>query len=248
MKTAAAPGRRGLTAALLVALAVCSGSALSAGGTPSAPAGLPLDLQLRDEAGSSLRLGDLLDVPTILSSVNSASDVEGYALQTLLASALGAVRLPAGSAYRVVTVDRNPRADAAELRTLKNSALASVGAPFPASAWLSLGLAPGATAGDADSNTVAVLAPGGRVVRILHGPVILPLDLGLALLSASPNPLKRASASVLRFCLVFDRVNQHYALNILRLSGIVILVLAGVIALYLILSGGRRRKRAGAGV
>lgn len=223
---------------------------------------VPIDLQLRDEGGSVLRLGDLVVRPTILLFADYGEKTGAGGLASSLAGALGSLRMLPGRDYTVVAVGDDPTATTADATAAKTAALAAVGEPFPAAEWHflvggrqelaalagALGFPLQGESGAVDASFgLAILSPKGQVVSFLPGAVVLPLDLGMSLMAASPYALRRAAASVLRFCLDYDEVNRHFALNILRVSGIVIFILIAAIVLYLELSSRRRRRRSRAG-
>jgi len=90
---------------------------------------------------------------------------------------------------------------------------------------------------------VVVLAPGGRIVRYLEGTRFLATDLSLALLEASEGRVGSTISRLASLCYSYDPERRGYVFNILRVTGIVVFLCAGVLFLVLMFGGRGRRKR-----
>jgi protein SCO1/2 len=82
--------------------------------------------------------------------------------------------------------------------------------------------------------TLIAVSPSGIVTRYLYGIHQLPLDVKLALGEASEGHTAPTIAKVLNMCYSYDPEGQHYTLNIVRISGVVITGLVGVFVLAFI--------------
>lgn len=71
-----------------------------------------------------------------------------------------------------------------------------------------------------------VLSPEGKITRYLHGLYFLPFDLKMAVVEASKGKSGPTINKVLRFCFSYDPEGKKYVLNITKVSGTIILVLA----------------------
>lgn len=259
-----APKASILAAALLLALA--SGAGAHEGLAGSTPIGFnerlgqeaALDASFTAEDGSRLRIGELVDRPVLLNFVYYRCKNECNTLLVGIAHALSAVEAQPGVAYRVVTVSVNEAELPADALEKKAIALAAIERPFPAEAWRflvgsakdidaladSVGLSYARRGDDFDHPLgIVLLSPKGKIVRYLNGEDFLPVDLSMSILEASSGLVRPTIARVLRFCMSYNPESRRFGFNVLRVSGIVISVLVGSFALYLVLSGKRRRRR-----
>ena len=98
--------------------------------------GVPLDLELSDEAGRPVRLGDLFgERPVALSLVYY--DCPMLCPMTLqgLAGSLKALDLDAGRDFQVVTMSFNPREGPADAARARDTYVARYGRPGAAAGW-----------------------------------------------------------------------------------------------------------------
>lgn len=89
--------------------------------------------------------------------------------------------------------------------------------------------------------TLLVISPEGKITRYLHGTYFLPFDLKMAVIEAGFGRSGPTINKVLKFCFSYDPEGQSYVLNITKISGTVILVLALALLGSLII-GNRRKK------
>jgi hypothetical protein len=85
------------------------------------------------------------------------------------------------------------------------------------------------------------LAPGGKIVRYLYGYKPLPFDLTMAMTEASEGRVGFSVKRALAYCFSYDPKGKRYAIDVMRISGAVVVLLA--ITLFLALALGGRRKR-----
>jgi protein SCO1/2 len=218
-----------------------------------------LDSVFTGEDGKPIRFGDLVDRPTLLNFVYYRCKDQCTTLLVGIAQALHGVDAEAGKDYRVVTVSVNDAETPADALGKKAVALASVEKPIPDSAWRFLVGKDAAIDALADSVGLSyvkrgedfdhplgliAISPKGTVIRYMDGADFLPVDVSMSILEASAGVAKPTIANILRFCMSYDPKSRQFGFNVLRVSGIVISVLVGAFALYLALSGKRRRRRA----
>ncbi len=89
--------------------------------------------------------------------------------------------------------------------------------------------------------TLIVVSPDAKITRYLHGTYFLPFDLKMAVIEAGHGRSGPTINKVLRFCFSYDPEGQSYVLNITKISGTVILILALALLGSLII-GNRRKK------
>lgn len=78
-----------------------------------------------------------------------------------------------------------------------------------------------------------LISPEGKITRYLNGTYFLPFEFKLAVIEASKGIPGPTVNRILQFCYSYDPVGQSYVLNITKVAGILILVLAGLILLVL---------------
>lgn len=218
-----------------------------------------MDAVFTGEDGAPVRIGDLVDRPVLLNFVYYRCKNECTALLVGIAQALHGVDAVPGEAYRVVTVSVNSAEGPADALEKKSIALASIEKPFPPSAWRflvgkddqidkladSVGLSYVKRGEDFDHPLgIVVLSPKGKIIRYMTGTDFLPIDVSMSLLEASAGVAKPTIAKLLRFCISYNPESRQFGFNVLRVSAVVISVLVGGFALFLVLSGMKRRRRA----
>lgn len=219
---------------------------------------IPAGARFTDDEGSAVSLDRLLGRPTILALVYyRCPNICDYLL-TNLAGSLTSLSTDAGTRFTVISISINDAETAADARKAKRVALETIQAPFPPSGWRFLtgdaaNIAAVADAvgfhftrnGELFNHPVAImiLSPAGRVVRYLYGDAFLPAELRLSLLEAQKGIIAPSIAKVLRVCFAIDPVSHKFVFKTLRVVATVTFLVAGVFALYLVLSGRKRRRQ-----
>ncbi len=85
-----------------------------------------------------------------------------------------------------------------------------------------------------------LLSPDGKITRYLNGTYFLPFELKLAVIEASKGIPGPTVNRILQFCYSYDPVGQSYVLNITKVAGILIIILAGLIFFVLTVKPKRR--------
>lgn len=218
---------------------------------------LPLDLILVDEQGGEVRLGDLLDRPTLILPIYYSCPNVCNFLQAGVAGSVKDLGRQPEEDYRILSISF----DATDLPTdavrAKQTYTALAGHGFPEGAWRFL------TADSATSKRLFaaagyhyikqgedflhpvvsfVVTGDGKIVRYLHGTRPLAKDLTLALYEAESGRVGATIRKVVQFCFTYDDENNTYVLNLLRISGTVILICMAVFLAFLLLGGKKKRK------
>jgi len=222
---------------------------------------VPLDLRFVAENGDTVRLGQLVDRPTVVSLVYYTCPSVCRPLLAEVADMLGKLRamdMRPGEDYRVITISFDETDSPDGSARLKKEYYQSLPAGFPRNAWTFL-TADAATiaaftdavgfhfrrAGEdfAHPTSLIVLSPEGKITRYLFGAEYLPADIKLALIEASKGITGPAVAKFLRFCFSYDPEGQKFVLNTTRIVGLSTLMgLAGFVV-FLTASGRRRQKK-----
>ena len=203
---------------------------------------VPLDTQLRDEAGNLVAFGALLnDKPTVLTlNYLHCKNLCPIILDSLV-GAFGDLSFTIGKDYNVITLSIDPRELPALAAARKMQYLKSYARSGADGGWHFL---TGATddihrvadavgfhyAYDARQDEFAhpvgiiLLTPSGKVSRYLYGTEISSQDLRLALVEASQNQIGSAVDQLLLVCYHYDPSLGRYsplALDIVRWAGLV---------------------------
>ena len=221
------------------------------------------DLVMVNERGDSVRVGSLIDRPTILTLVYYTCPSVCRPLLNELSTQLGklmAMNMKPGEDYRVITVSFDPHDDPAASAQLKKEYMDQLPDGFPDDAWTFLTSDSSTIQSFTNSvgfqfksvgdkfvhpTTLIVLAPDGKITRYLYGAEYLPLDIKMALYEASEGRVGPTVARVLKFCFSYDPKGRKYVLNLTRVVGTgMILSLIGF-AVFLGVAGRRRAREQG---
>jgi len=216
---------------------------------------IPLDLTFYDENGNPVSLKQLIHTPIILAPVfYRCPNVCSF----LLFNLTGVInKLPSepGKEYQVWTVsfDETEKPDLAFEK--KKMYLKMIEKPFPEDAWRFL-------TGDKENIhkltdaigfhfkkqgedflhpvTLVILSPDGKITRYMYGTEFLPFDMKMALLEASEGRVGPTLSKVLKFCFSYDPKGRKYVFNTLKVTGIVTLLFALSLILFLVFKGKKK--------
>ncbi len=223
---------------------------------------VPLDLTFIDEDGRKVRLGDLIDKPTIVSFIYYKCRDVCPLLLGGEAEVLRRLDAVPGKEYTALTVSVDELDTPADAREKKKNFLQAIGKPYPAEAWRFL-------TGDKEniqkftdavgfrfrrhedifqhSISLIVLSGQGKIVRYLYGKTFLPFDLKMAFLEASEGRVGPTISKVLLYCFTYDPKGKKYVFNILKVFGTVMVVFLGGFFIFLTRAGKRRTPKEGKG-
>ncbi len=196
---------------------------------------LPLDVELTDERGRTVKIGEYFGKrPVVLSFVYYGCPM--LCLQSLssLAATLGVLSENPGDDFEVVSVSIDPRETPALALKKKTHYVERSGKPSIAQGWhfltgteasiQRLTKAAGFRyAWDATQQQFAhpagivIATPQGKVARYLFGIDYGPRDLRLALLDASEEKISSPLKKALLYCYHYDVATGRYSLAILRI-------------------------------
>ncbi len=223
---------------------------------------IPLDIVMRDSHGTEVRLGDLIERPTVLSLVYFECRNMCPMILAGKARVFGKLDLTPGKDYSLITVSFD------ELDTPETAAQAKKdylnamgeGKPFPEDQWRfltgdaraisrlmeSVGMRVMRTDGGFSHVAVlVVLSPKGKIIRYIYGTTYLPFDLKMALTEAEAGRVSISARRVLLYCFSYDPEGKRYVFNVIRVAGTVTSLSAIIFFIYLVRSSGKRRKEMG---
>jgi protein SCO1/2 len=209
---------------------------------------VPLDLDFRDEAGKTVRLGDYFGrKPVILSLVYYDCPMLCTLSLNGLLTSLQHLTFSAGDEFNVVTVSFDPREKPELAAAKKRVYLTLYNRPTGWNGWHFL-------TGDQESirrltdavgfkykwddasgqyshaTGIMVLTPQGRIARYFYGISYPATDLRLGLIEASANKIGTPVDAVLLLCSHYDPVQGRYGLivtRVLQLAGAATVLILG---------------------
>jgi protein SCO1/2 len=213
---------------------------------------IPLELRFHDENGGSLSLKQLVDKPTILSLVYYTCPSICPRIMSSTAQVLSKLQMDPKKDYTVLTVSFDERDTPALALEKKKNYLKAIGKPFPQDSWRFMTAAAEPIReltdsvgfgfqrlGDAFEHPAAliILSPDGKIVRYLYGLTYLPFDLKMALTEAQEGKVSPTIRRVLLFCFSYDPEGRTYVFNILKVTGVIVLLFASILILALVIKG-----------
>jgi len=217
---------------------------------------VPMDLTFRSEDGKQVRLGDLIDRPTVVALVYYSCPGICTPLLTGLAEAVNKVKDTPGKDYRVITISFDPEDTPKLAAEKKRNYLHLVNRSFPSDGWTfltgsqqsidritdAIGFRYYEEAGEyVHAGAIYVLSPKGKIVRYLYGTTFLPFDVEMALREASEGRVGPTISRVLLYCFSYDPQGRKYVLQTTRIAGTAMLLTLLVFVVYLGTSSRRRK-------
>ena len=218
---------------------------------------LPLDLEFYDEKGFLVPLRSIVNKPTVVTFVYYRCPSVCSPLLTEVSHVIDRMGLEIGKEYQVLTISFNHHETPALSSEKKASYLNILNSPIDESGWRFM---TGDSANIATLTSAAgfffqhtgndfvhpaaliVISADGKIARYIYGAQYLPFDVKMALAEASQGRTGPTIAKVLNFCYSYDPESHAYALNVTRISGIIVVGLAGLFVFVFIVRPGRRSK------
>lgn len=215
---------------------------------------IPLNLKFARETGDTVTLRQLVNKPTIFLFVYFDCTQLCIPLMQGVSDVIRKTDLQLGKDYQVITISLDPRDTPAKAKLSKASFTKSFTAE-QISGWTFL---------TTDSATVfkmihsvgynikavgmefihpaaiVVVSPKGMVTRYLYGLTFLPFDVKMSIAEASKGIARPTIQKLLLLCFAYDPAGKRYALEVTKLSGIIIGFL--ILSFLAVLIVKRRRK------
>ena len=223
---------------------------------------LPLELEFRDEAGRTVRLGDYFgERPVVLALVYYRCPQLCPMVLTGMVKSLRTLSFEAGQEFEVVTVSIDPSETPEIAAEKKRLLLRQYDRPGTEAGWHLLTGEEAAIQRLAeavgfryfyDPNTklyahaagLMLATPEGRLARYFYGIEHSGRDLRLGLVEASQNRIGSVVDQVLLYCYHYDPTTGKYGLvimNTLRVAGLATVLALGI---FLVVSLRRERRQA----
>lgn len=209
---------------------------------------LPMQTQFYDEHGYLVSLKDIITEPTILNLVYFKCPGICSPILTELTTIVNHLDMEIGREYQIVTIsfDETEKPELAEAK--RENYMSLVNKSIPENSWKFLTgdsasiRAVTNAAGflfrrDGDNfihaGAIIVLSPQGKVTRYLYGTQYLPFDVKMALVEANEGRPSPTINKLLKYCFSYNPEGRTYALNVRRIAGTGILVLAAAFVMFL---------------
>jgi protein SCO1 len=211
---------------------------------------IPLDLNVRDESGAQLKLGEYFGKrPVVLSFVYYKCPMLCDMVLNGMLRAFRAISLDPAKDFEIVTISFDPRETPALALAKKANYLEKYRRPSGAAGWHFL-------TADQDSierlasavgfryrydpktdqfvhaSGIMVLTPEGRLSRYFYGVEYPPRDLRLGIIEASERKIGNPVDRILLFCFHYDPSTGRYGLLITRIVRI-----AGTLTVFAMITG-----------
>ena len=210
---------------------------------------LPLDLKFVNDKFETVTLRQLINKPTILSFVYF--DCPGLCSPLLegVGDVIQKTDMVLGKDYQVITISFNFR-DTPEKAKIKKKRFTERYAKGRSEGWIFLttdsatifnithatGFITKAVGLDfVHPSAIIAVSPTGMITRYLYGITFQPIDFKMALAEANKEQPRPTIQKALLLCFSYDPQGQRYTLDILKISGILVLFFILVfVVVYLI--------------
>ena len=198
---------------------------------------IPLGLQFRNEKDQEVTLRSLIDKPTVLTFVYFDCPNLCSTLLEGVSNVIEKSDMELGKDYQVITVSFN-YFDTPEMAKQKKETFLLKHSKSHAANWIyltgdslsiyRLSNAVGFKFKRAGNDfihpaAIMMLSPSGKITRYLYGVTFLPFDLKMALVEANKGLSRPTISRVLSFCFAYDPDGKRYAMDITKISGVIIL-------------------------
>ncbi len=216
---------------------------------------VPLETEFFDEEGKTISLRELVKTPVLLTLVYYRCPGICTPLLSGVAEAIRNMKLKPGADYSIITISFDDNEGHELAKEKKRNYLNVLKKDFPPSQWRFL-------TGSKDSidkitNAVGfkfkkegdefihpagviVLSPEGKIIRYLYGTEFLPFDFRLSLIEATRGNLLSPVNRALRLCYKYDPQGRRYVFDVLKISAISSLLVAGGFLVFLIATSKRK--------
>ena len=210
-----------------------------------------------DENGKQISMQQIIDKPTVLMFVYYDCPSLCNPLMAEVASLIDRIDLTPAKDYQLVCVSVDESETSTIAAKKKQNILASVQKQFPPDGWKFLTgdkeniLKATSSAGFSfrkengqivHAPVLILVSPKGVITRYLLGTTFLPFDLKMAIIEASEGKTSPTIAKVLKFCFNYDPTGRKYVLNITRIAGASILLIAVILVVVLSVKPSRSRR------
>jgi len=210
---------------------------------------IPLDLAFFNENNQQVTLRQLIDVPTILCFVYFDCPNLCSPLLNGVADMAGKLDMDLGKEYKIVTISFNTKDTPEKALEKKKNFVQRISKENQAN-WIYL-------TGEQENiklitqavgyryipqgldfahpSVIMVVSPAGKITRYLYGLIYLPFDVKMAIIEAQKGLARPSINKVLEYCFAYNPSSKTYSLQVTRILGSLILLVALVIFIPLLI-------------
>ena len=219
---------------------------------------VPLDLTFYDEAGSAVKLGSIINQPTILSLVYYQCHRICPQVLAGLAMAVSELNLIPDKDYKLITLSFDAKDDPQTAYQVKRNYITAINKPFPEEAWKFL-------TGNSENIekitealgfkyrkemhgfihpvVLVILSPNGKIIQYIYVSKYLygvsypitfpPIELKIALSNASQGNIYKTDEQTPLFCFPHKPSQENMFFTVLKISGIIMILILLIFITYL---------------
>lgn len=211
---------------------------------------IPEDIEIITDSGEVVNLREIIDKPTILNFVYYRCPGICSPLMSGIAEVISKSDLELGRDYQVLTISFDFTEGIELAQRKRTNYLNQITSEVNEEGWQffiadsadiaratdAVGFKYKKTGNDfLHSASIIVVSPEGKITRYLNGTYFLPFDLKMSIIEASKGKVGTTINKVLQYCYSYDPDGQGYVLNVTRVAGTIILLIAGIILIVLLL-------------
>ncbi len=216
---------------------------------------VPLDIELINETGQRVSLGQLVDKPTVIALVYYRCPGICSPFMEAMSQVVGRSDMTIGKDYQILSISFDPREGPELARTNRNNYHQLIGRDIEALGWQffvadslnskriteAVGFRYKRTGFDfLHTSAMIFITNDGKITRYLHGTYFLPIDLKMSVIETSKGKSGPSLSRLLSYCYTFDPAGQQYVFNVTKVAGTLILFFALVILLFVVIKPKKR--------
>lgn len=215
---------------------------------------IPMDLWFINEQNDTVTLGQLINKPTIMSFVYFDCPNLCSPLLDGVSEVISKMDMELGTDFQAITISFNTSDTPEKAREKKLNFINRISKDHQQD-WIyltgnqeniskitdAIGYKYKAQGLDfAHPSAIFVVSPSGKITRYLYGLTFLPFDVKMAIIESQKGIARPTINRVLELCFAYNPGSKTYTLQITRIMGGLILVLAVIIFIVLIIKGRRK--------
>jgi protein SCO1/2 len=217
---------------------------------------IPLDLTFNNENSEPVTLRQLINKPTIMSFVYFDCPNLCSPLMSGVADVVSKVDMELGHDYQVITISFNTSDTPEKAREKKENFVLKISKEHQKD-WIYLtGTQENISAitdavgykykpqglDFAHPSAIVIVSPAGKITRYLYGLTYLPFDVKMAIIEAQKGIARPSINKVMEFCFGYNPASKTYTLQVTRVFGVLILLVAIIVLAVLFLKGRKKSK------
>jgi protein SCO1 len=217
---------------------------------------IPLDLTFNNENNESVTLRQLINKPTIMCFVYFDCPNLCSPLMSGVAEVVSKLDLELGHDYQVITISFNTSDTPEKAREKKQNFVTKISKEHQKDWTYLTGTQENITAitnavgykykpqglDFAHPSAIVIVSPAGKITRYLYGLTYLPFDVKMAIIEAQKGIARPSINKVMEFCFGYNPASKTYTLQVTRIFGVLILLIAIIVLAVLFLKGRKKSK------